>query len=718
MKRLVSFLTAILMLASIFAIPVTAADRYLSATITGAKEAFERGETIEVIFGLHYAGASDTLGATFTYDEDVLTLVNNESSSNWLLTGGLGNVNYANKQGAYAILGDSKDLSGDILKLTFTVNDDADFGESDISCEILVKQGATQLVKETIIVRIDIACVNHNFIEKVDAKYENTKATCSNVATYFKSCEVCGIAHETDTFEYGTIADHDYSNSEWESLDDDSHIRYCANYDTCGNSETLAHDWTSVCDEVCDTCDHPREVTHTYIEEVADKYLASEATCSKFATYYKSCEVCGKAHETETFEYGTIADHDYSNSEWESLDDNSHIRYCANYATCGNSETLAHDWTNTCDEVCDTCDHTREVTHTYIEEVADKYLASEATCSKFATYYKSCEVCGKAHETDTFEYGTTADHDYSNSEWESLDDNNHIRYCANYDTCGNSEILAHDWTNTCDEVCDTCGHTRVVKHSYIKNPIDEYKATDADCMAPATYYWCCEVCYKANETETFEHGELGDHDYSNSEWESLDDDSHIRYCEHYGNGQCLGSETVSHSWTMNCDEVCDDCGHTRVVTHNYDLVNWRTNSREHWHACRDCGGTTDLGAHVYEGNRCLVCGQRKQADNQIISGYIYVNETYHMILIGNGVITTEHVIDANGDCILCLMHIKDMVEEGEIIVEVEDPVEPSTEEEEDVIVEEAPEEAPATGIALGLAALAASALAVVVSKRR
>ena len=103
-----------------------------------------------------------------------------------------------------------------------------------------------------------------------------------------------------------------------------------------------------------------------------------------------------------------------------------------------------------------------------------------------------------------------------------------------------------------------------------------------------------------------------------------------------------------------------------------------------------------------------------------MSGYIYVNDEYHMIIMTNGVITTPHVIDANGDCVLCLEHITDT---EEIVIEVEDPIEPSTDEEEVVEVpevEDTPEveENPATGITLGLGALAVSALALVISKRR
>lgn len=53
------------------------------------------------------------------------------------------------------------------------------------------------------------------------------------------------------------------------------------------------------------------EHVHVYDNEVAtDAYRATGATCEKKATYYKSC-ACGAAG-TETFEYGELADHTWS----------------------------------------------------------------------------------------------------------------------------------------------------------------------------------------------------------------------------------------------------------------------------------------------------------------------------------------------------------------------------------------------------------------------
>ena len=63
------------------------------------------------------------------------------------------------------------------------------------------------------------------------------------------------------------------------------------------------------------------EHTHTFDQLVPnDKYIASSATCTAKATYFKSCS-CG-LEGTETFEYGEMADHNYS-SAW-SYNDTHH----------------------------------------------------------------------------------------------------------------------------------------------------------------------------------------------------------------------------------------------------------------------------------------------------------------------------------------------------------------------------------------------------------
>ena len=111
----------------------------------------------------------------------------------------------------------------------------------------------------------------HNYTQEVaEQAYFVTGATCTQKATYYKSC-TCGDKG-TATFEYGDFATHDCTQ-----------------------------------------------------EVVEQKYLATNATCTQKATYYKSC-TCGEKGTT-TFEYGDFATHDYTQQV-------TAPKYLATNATC------------------------------------------------------------------------------------------------------------------------------------------------------------------------------------------------------------------------------------------------------------------------------------------------------------------------------------------------------------------------------------------------
>ena len=63
---------------------------------------------------------------------------------------------------------------------------------------------------------------------------------------------------------------------------------------------------------ICATLTACKKHTHTFdTKDTSADFLATEATCTKKATYYKSC-TCGEKG-TETFEYGQLAEHTKSN---------------------------------------------------------------------------------------------------------------------------------------------------------------------------------------------------------------------------------------------------------------------------------------------------------------------------------------------------------------------------------------------------------------------
>ena len=107
----------------------------------------------------------------------------------------------------------------------------------------------------------------HTYVEKAEAKYLVSVATCNKKAVYYKSCSVCG-EKSTETFESGSALGHDF------------------------------------------------------IEKQDAKYLKSAADCTTPAVYYKSCSRCGEK-SSETFK-GAALGHDYA---WKYSED-AHWKEC------------------------------------------------------------------------------------------------------------------------------------------------------------------------------------------------------------------------------------------------------------------------------------------------------------------------------------------------------------------------------------------------------
>ena len=181
--------------------------------------------------------------------------------------------------------------------------------------------------------------------QEATSDYLATAATCTQAATYYYSCSVCGEKGTTifasgDPIEhtYGTLIakvdatctatgtkahytcsvcnkNFDESKNELTSLVIDAkghdYGSLVAEVDaTCEATGTKAHYTCSVCNKNFD--ESKNELTslvipatgHAYDSKtVDDKYLVSAANCTEAAKYYYSCSNCGKAGE-ETFTAG------------------------------------------------------------------------------------------------------------------------------------------------------------------------------------------------------------------------------------------------------------------------------------------------------------------------------------------------------------------------------------------------------------------------------
>ena len=302
----------------------------------------------------------------------------------------------------------------------------------------------------------------HDFTAEVaEEQYLKSAATCTEKATYYKSCTVCG-EKGTETFEVGNILGHDWG--EWQSNGNDTHSRICKRNAT--HKETVScSGGTATCQAkaVCSVCGqkYGQLAAHDFTAEVAEeKYLKSAATCTEKAAYYKSCTVCGEKG-TETFEVGNILGHDWG--EWQSNGNDTHSRICTRNS--GHKETVnCSGGTATCQAkaVCAVCRHEygQLGTHSFTAEtVEEQYLKSAATCTEKAVYYRSCATCGLSAK-DTAEeavFETRAlGHDWG--KWQSNGDGTHTHVCTRDDT-HKETVSCSGGTATCVEqaTCKDCG---------------------------------------------------------------------------------------------------------------------------------------------------------------------------------------------------------------------------------------------------------------------
>ena len=243
----------------------------------------------------------------------------------------------------------------------------------------------------------------HGFTAEVaEEKYLKSAATCTEKATYYKSCTVCG-EKGTETFEVGNILGHDWG--EWQSNGNDTHSRICTR--NSGHKETVnCSGGTATCQAkaVCAVCRHEygQLGTHSFTAEtVEEQYLKSAATCTEKAVYYRSCATCGLSAkdtaEEAVFETRALG-HDWG--KWQSNGDGTHTHVCTRDDT--HKETVScSGGTATCVEQA-TC---KDCGGKYGEKDAANHTGAKKWTTTKTTHEQKWSCCGEitvAKEAHTF----------------------------------------------------------------------------------------------------------------------------------------------------------------------------------------------------------------------------------------------------------------------------------------------------------------------------
>ena len=129
---------------------------------------------------------------------------------------------------------------------------------------------------------------------------QKTPATCTEAATYYVKCDVCGAVSDDQFVTVGEPNGHSFTTKASDQKASDATCTEAAKYYVqCDN-----------CDAVSDTVTIAvgKANGHSFTTKASDQ-KASDATCTEPATYYVKCDNCDAVSETETVAVGTANGH-------------------------------------------------------------------------------------------------------------------------------------------------------------------------------------------------------------------------------------------------------------------------------------------------------------------------------------------------------------------------------------------------------------------------
>ena len=451
---------------------------------------------------------------------------------------------------------------------------------------------------------------DHNYGELKTAIGEvHTPNTLTPAVAAHYQCSLCDKYFTEEKVETtlaaltGTTPSHSYGN--WVNTDADQHWKECG----CGNKiEVGDHKYDNTCDTTCNTCGHVRTITHSYSNTWSDdganhwhectvchdkkdlgahtggtatcqtkkecsvchltygdfapcdyvenhevQYRVSVATCVAEAVYKKSCSVCGTAHATETFKYGTV-------------DANNHVG--GTYVE-GQRESDCVTPGYTGDVKCNSC---RQIVTPGTDIPLGDHVPASVWSTDATHHWKDCQTVGCGNLIDKSEHsGGTATCKVKaicstcGVEYGNIDPNKHVGETEIRDaepaTCDKDGYTGDTWCKDCNTKIKD-GEPIPAGHKTTEVPANP--ATH-EAAGNIKYYTCsgCSLLFADAEAKTEIKAEdtvvaKGEHSYG--EWINTDAENHWKECA-CGNK----IETAAHK-DANTDGKCDVCGYNVGVS--------------------------------------------------------------------------------------------------------------------------------------------------------
>ena len=289
------------------------------------------------------------------------------------------------------------------------------------------------------------------------------------------------------------------------------------------------------------------------------------------------------------------------------------VTFLADGTSDSSSVTLSmacdHSYDNGCDEECNKCGASREVSHSW----DDGKVTTAATCSKEGVRTYTCTTCGATTTEAVAKTDHTWDSGKVTKEATCSTAGEKVYTCTACQTTKTEETdtLDHNFTvigyapASCEENgemefrCSDCGYTY---DDYIEAKGHSY---DFDCDEE------CNTCGATRETE---------HDFGDT-WFS-DKTSHYQQCNICGLTQDPAPHVPGPEATETEDQVCLICGFVLEPAgrHTHKAVgNFLSNENTHWYLC-SCGELMGENAHhwfdqgIADGQqtfKCLICSRLK-----------------------------------------------------------------------------------------------------------
>ena len=340
--------------------------------------------------------------------------------------------------------------------------------------------------------------------QAAEPEYLVSGANCEQAAVYYLSC-VCGEPG-TETFTYGDALGHDFSaeKAEEQYRVPDTTDQYYKSCIRCGKAGTetfvpstegmlllrIVPQQTTFCPNAADRTvkfdvvieQNPGLGGFVLKFDASDDLVLQSVTGAAGTSFASGLGVdpntqvvtwYGEEDKfdtdvvamTLTYKVNDVADGELTVSmrPLEDLDDNV-LHYTD--ASIGEVEPVPYKFSA----------GTLLIAHTYDQEVAtDSYLATPATCTKQATYYKSC-TCG-AKGTETFASGDLLAHTWDGG------------VTTTQPTCTEPGVMTY--------TCQSCQTTKTAAVDALGHKLDETPAKEETCTEPGnSRYYTCQRCGK------------------------------------------------------------------------------------------------------------------------------------------------------------------------------------------------------------------------------